>query len=125
MVARNPDRSKPLVTVPRVAIGPVMSFWLSLGPTASAYGLGVTSACWGAAAGIVQCRETSVIATFRTEQAQQCVSGAHWITSSARANRVGSIVMPSALAELTLVAQWAALNGRSWRVQEECLASAD
>jgi len=39
-----------------------MPFWLSPGPTASAYGLGVTSACWGAAAGIVQCRETSVSA---------------------------------------------------------------
>ena len=31
---------------------PVMPFWLSLGSTASAYGLGVMSACWGAAAGI-------------------------------------------------------------------------
>jgi hypothetical protein len=63
MVAPNPDRCKPLVTVPRAAISPVMPFFcLSPGPTASAYGLGVTSACWGAAAGIVQCRETLVSA---------------------------------------------------------------
>jgi len=54
MVAPNPDRCKPPVTAPRAAI-------------ASAYDLGVTSACWGATAGIVQCRETLVSASFGPE----------------------------------------------------------
>ena len=81
MVAPNPDRSKPLVTVPRAAISPVMPFWLSLGPTASAYGLGVMSACWGAAAGIVQCRETLVSATSRLVHRSKVL---HSIASPAR-----------------------------------------
>lgn len=57
MVAPNPDRCKPLSAASSDQLGHVLLVFAR--PTASAYGLGVTSACWGAAARIVQCRETS------------------------------------------------------------------
>jgi hypothetical protein len=49
------------VTMPRAAISSVMHSWLSPGRlNCIRLGLGVTTACWGSAAGIVQRRERSV-----------------------------------------------------------------